>query len=333
MFNTGSVQTYDEKYLIDLQGVALTTPPEKYERLPGAIWTHRKALIIQRYLQLFVRITRRGTYIDAFAGPQDGRDDSGTWAARRVWEQNPGKRFKRIDRFELFEENASSLKALSTMIDSTRSDGRKRVISKGDCNLTLPRRLTASPVKGPAFCLLDQRTDECNWDTVKFVADHKSDPNKIEIFYFLMAGWYDRYLAALGSENRTSRLEKWWGNKNFPILDKATHSRTAELFVDRFRTELGYKHVMAFPIYDNYVPTEKGNVKFYMIHATDNADAPGLMRRAYKIVAAGWDPNIHQESLPFMAATNYGSLSTVGSWDQFLTPEERRIRARKSKRK
>ena len=182
---------YDEKFLINLDEIPCKEIDEKFERLPGAIWTHRKALLIQTYLQLFVKITRRGTYIDAFAGPQDGREDSGTWAARSVWEGNPGKGYKRIERFELFEQDPKSAECLRKMIDATRSDGRKRVISVGDCNTKLPKRLAAMPVKGPAFCLLDQRTDECNWETVRFVASHKSDPNKIEMFYFLMAGWYD----------------------------------------------------------------------------------------------------------------------------------------------
>ncbi|MBC7981322.1 MAG: three-Cys-motif partner protein TcmP [Armatimonadetes bacterium] len=324
---------YDDEFLINLDEIPCKEIEEKFQMLPGAIWTHRKALLIRTYLQLFVKITRRGTYIDAFAGPQDGREDSGTWAARSVWEGNPGKGYKRIDRFELFEWDRRSAGALRKMIDATKSDGRKRVIREGDCNIKLPDRLRESPVKGPAFCLLDQRTDECNWDTVKFVSEHKNDPNKVEIFYFLMAGWYDRYLAALGDVGKTDRLKKWWGNADISILEKATPSRASELFVSRFKNELGYKHVMPFPIYDNYVPSEKGNVKFYMIHATDNDDAPGLMRRAYKLLALGYDPNIHQETMPFIDSLPFADLTQVEAWDRFITAEERKIRTRKKRRK
>ena len=41
------------------------------------------------------------------------------------------------------------------------------------------------------FCLIDQRTFECHWATVKAVARHKSEGRKIELFYFLAQGWLD----------------------------------------------------------------------------------------------------------------------------------------------
>ena len=143
---------------------------------------------------------------------------------------------------------------------------------------------------------------------------------------------YDRYLAALGDARKTERLKAWWGNPEFSILEKATPGRASELFVNRFKDELGYKHVMPFPIYDNHTPSERGNVKFYMIHATDNDDAPGLMRRAYKLLALGYDPHVHQSTLPFLDSLSPGSLSQVQSWDKFITSEERKIRLRKKRR-
>jgi hypothetical protein len=35
------------------------------------VWTRNKARLVQRYLRYFVFITRHGTYIDGFAGPQE----------------------------------------------------------------------------------------------------------------------------------------------------------------------------------------------------------------------------------------------------------------------
>ncbi len=47
---------------------------------------------------------------------------------------------------------------------------------------------------------------------------------------------------------------------------------------DRFAAELGYEHVTPWPVFKD----ERGRRKmFYLIHASDHADAPRLMKRAY----------------------------------------------------
>ena len=53
-----------------------------------------KARLIQAYLQLFVYITRHGTYIDGFAAPQDAKHIH-TWAAKPLLELEP-KRIRDI---------------------------------------------------------------------------------------------------------------------------------------------------------------------------------------------------------------------------------------------
>jgi hypothetical protein len=55
-------------------------------------------------------------------------------------------------------------------------------------------------------------------------------------------------------------------------------------FVDRFKG-LRYKSVMPWPIYGT-----EGTVMYYMVHATDHPEAPGLMRRAYKTAVTPLDP-------------------------------------------
>jgi hypothetical protein len=52
------------------------------------VWTDSKARFIMRYLRYFVFITKHGTYIDGFAGPQEERMCD-TWAARLVLESEP----------------------------------------------------------------------------------------------------------------------------------------------------------------------------------------------------------------------------------------------------
>ena len=63
-------------------------------------------------------------------------------------------------------------------------------------------------------------------------------------------------------------------------LGRATSGPPAvrDVFVGRFRSELGYKHVHAWPIYDK---KEAGGVMYHMVHATDHDEAPKLMARAY----------------------------------------------------
>jgi hypothetical protein len=47
------------------------------------MWTAHKARFIERYLYYFVLVTKHGTYIDGFAGPQQP-DDADMWTAKRV---------------------------------------------------------------------------------------------------------------------------------------------------------------------------------------------------------------------------------------------------------
>src|SRR5262252_5416945 len=52
------------------------------------IWTENKAKLIERYLYYFVLVTKHGTYIDGFAGPQNPKNQ-GSWAAKLVLESKP----------------------------------------------------------------------------------------------------------------------------------------------------------------------------------------------------------------------------------------------------
>lgn len=310
--------------------IATKAAAQKFKQLDGAIWTRRKALLIQTYLRLFVRITFRGTYIDAFAGPQEEHQEATTWAARRVWEFDPGPKLRRIDKFELFEENKQSIEFIRNMLSQTPTNKRTVHVHRGDSNILLPERLLASPVKGPAFCLLDQRSDECNWNTVRAVASHKKGEMKIEVFYFVMAGWLDRYRSGIADRNRDEKFQKWWGHPEFSALEKASPERAAELFADRFKNELGYAFAYPYPIYDNISPSEKGVVKFYMIHATDHPDATELMRRSFAKLATGWDPNVSQEAMSFIDEDDLTAmLSDIPSWDRHITAEESSKRRRR----
>lgn len=58
-----------------------------------------------------------------------------------------------------------------------------------------------------------------------------------------------------------------------------TSKKVLEETIRRFRDELGYKHVRAYPI---YADRDLGSrIMYQMIHATDYDGAPELMTRAY----------------------------------------------------
>lgn len=80
----------------------------------------------------------------------------------------------------------------------------------------------------------------------------------------------------------------------------------------RFREELGCRYSMPFPIFNQSRKTE-----YWMIHATDHPEAIDLMRRAYKRIACGYDPN--REQFEFWSDDDLkATLSSVPTWDGLL---------------
>ena len=58
-----------------------------------------------------------------------------------------------------------------------------------------------------------------------------------------------------------------------------TREERRDALVARFKRDLGYKSVKAWPIYER---ENGGAIMYYMIHATDHPEAPKFMARAYK---------------------------------------------------
>jgi three-Cys-motif partner protein len=111
---------------------------------------------------------------------------------------------------------------------------------------------------------------------VNALAQHKSTGNKIELFYFLPIYWLGRALAA---QKNTAVLHSWWGRADWQILRRLTPYERADVFMTRFKKELGYSSVLPYAIYSKKLG---GRVMYYMIHATDHPDAPEAMQRAYR---------------------------------------------------
>ena len=256
-----------------------------FARLEQALWTEQKAKLISNYLRLFVFITKHGVYIDGFAGPQYP-DQPDLWAAKLVLESDP----KWMRHFFLCDKSAKQFKALNKLRRSQPNvKGRVINVAHADFNLYINRILESGVVgeNTATFCLLDQRTFQCNWETVRKIASHKSKV-KIEIFYFVPTGWLARSISGLRCPQST--MERWWGDENWSFLRNLSSDEVAEEFRRRFLKELGYRYSYSWPIYEEY---SSKRVMYYMVHASDHKEAPNLMHRAYRLVTKRPGPKDH----------------------------------------
>jgi three-Cys-motif partner protein len=250
----------------------------KLRPLRNPIWTENKVRLIERYLYYFVLITKHGTYIDGFAGPQyEDRPDA--WAARLVLEIEP----KWLRRFILCDKGNRQYAALQILRDEqpVRKRGEpKRTIDlyHEDFNVAVAQILATGKIRRAeaTFCLIDQRTFECKWETLERLAGYKpEDQSKIELFYFLAASWLPRALAA---QKEQTVVADWWGRDDWQLLRSMKDHDRAELVCKRFRDELGFRSALAWPIRSR---EHGGRVHYHMIHASDHAEALKLMYRAY----------------------------------------------------
>ncbi len=262
-----------------LFGAALPVPkPKKKKRVRPVempLQSVRKALLVAEYLRLFIFVTKHGTYIDGFAGPQsESMDEPETWSARLVLENEP-KWLRHFHLFELGDLQVQRLKRLRKEIGG----GRDVYVYAGDFNHEVARVLTPAMIgkKEATFALLDQRCFECKWSTVERLADYKRP--RIELLYFLAEGWLDRSLASATRDPKLAQIEAWWGRSDIDTVRRVTGVARARLFCDRFR-ELGYRHVSPWAIQGE---DEHGTRRtmYFLIHASDHDEAPKFMRRAY----------------------------------------------------
>jgi three-Cys-motif partner protein len=270
--------------------VELTFKSSKQDGSP--VWTGNKARVIEHYVRYFLFVTKHGTYIDGFAGPQVEAYNDDSWSAKRVLEIQPPW----LRRFILCDKSAAQVEYLNKLVSERRVQGDTRRIDlhRGDFNEVINQVLVPGSIseKEATFCLLDQRTFECSWETVRKIASYKTGATKIEQFYFLAVGWLGRSMAALKEDDK---LLRWWGRDDIQLPCSTSSSvELARLFSHRFVRELGYKTALAWPIYER-VDGGYGKVMYYMIHATDHDAAPKLMNRAYKAATLAAQPMDHTQ--------------------------------------
>jgi three-Cys-motif partner protein len=285
-------QTDPQLALFDVGPPSIVEPEVLVPRYP--VWTENKAVLIQRYLYYFVLVTKHGAYIDGFAGPQDASCPQ-AWAAKLVLESQP-RWLRRLILMDNDPEQVNRLETLCGLQIPRATNEPKRVVEvlpAGDFNVLLPVLLSSNRLnpKHATFCLLDQRTFECRWATVEQIARYRPDSYKVEQFYFLANAWLPRALAGTTTDAGRDVVTRWWGRSDWAPLQHMGSWERAELMCKRFREELGYASVKAWPIYER---ENGGQIMYYMIHATDHPEAPKLMARAYA-KAVGDDPAPHEQ--------------------------------------
>src|SRR5690348_14215636 len=183
-------------------------PPKRFLRPTVPVWTEHKANFIQRYLKLFIQITRHGTYIDGFAGPQR-RDLEHAWSARLVLQIRPPL----LRHFFLCEKNSNSFKLLRDCVKRLEKEPNRTIeLFHNDFNVAVHKMLQSQFIRESeaTFCLLDQRMFECEWATLQALASKKKNM-KIELFYFFGSGWVKRALS--GVTKHSELVAKWWGRE------------------------------------------------------------------------------------------------------------------------
>src|SRR6266852_516925 len=136
----------DDAPHVDNQGILFEhNPLPGQEHLPAEpavkaaefpVWTDNKAKFIMSYLRYFVLLTKHGTYIDGFAGPQE-ECETDSWSAKLVLASEP----QWIKHFHLCDQKKSQIARLEVLKKQqplSNSKGRKLYrkihIYQGDFN-------------------------------------------------------------------------------------------------------------------------------------------------------------------------------------------------------
>src|ERR1700674_3215403 len=96
--------------LTDLPIVTILPAEPAVKPIDYPVWTDNKARFIMRDLRYFVYITKHGTYIDGFAGPQE-ECETDSWAAKLVLGSEP----RRMRHFHLCDANRSQIARLEQL--------------------------------------------------------------------------------------------------------------------------------------------------------------------------------------------------------------------------
>ena len=262
--------------------IAPSVAPEALAALGGArIWTENKASLIARYLILLRPRDQAWNLRGRLRRPQHIKNPE-NWSAKLVIESRP----RWMKHFHLFDASRAQVARLKKMTAAQPPRDREkhepeRVIQiyEGDFNRRVREVLVAGALPRDAtFCLLDQRTFECEWATVKALASYKTGrPHKIELLYFLPNFWLPR---ALKAQRDKTVIDRWWGGKDWGILRDLPGIERAGMVCKRFKDEFAYGSVRYYPIFQH--AEGGGHTMYYLVHAADHPESRRLMARAYR---------------------------------------------------
>ena len=118
--------------------------------------TTQKPKMVKEYLRLFVKVTRHGTYIDGFAGPQTEQDDTEHWSALQVLESQKlakdtpvnGKNQPHVRNFYLFEKSSRQFARIESLRARFNEPLSFNVHARqGDCNELVPQLLESGAIR------------------------------------------------------------------------------------------------------------------------------------------------------------------------------------------
>ncbi len=257
--------------------------------------TNAKSRLISEYISKYQLVTHGGLFIDGFSAPQR-RSDAEAWTARRVLELEP----KWIRAFWLCDSDSVGIQLLYKLKAEHHLQPRSRSVwvMHGDFNVTVHTILKNHRLrrKTPVFVLLDQRSTECHWSTVKAIAARAGD-RKIEMLYFLGTSWLHRSLMQAARPEKLLSIDRWWGDGSWRGLIDLSQPQIVQKMADRFKLELGYNYVTPYAVMRDERTASK---VFYLIHASDHADAPKLMTRAYKRIFGSIPGSPSDDQLPLL---------------------------------
>jgi three-Cys-motif partner protein len=187
--------------------------------------------------------------------------------------------------FHLCEIDPRKIEMLKALQD--QHPRRSITVYPEDFN-TAVHQILRPGVLGPreaTFCLIDQHTFECQWETLEAIAAYKH-AHKIELLYFIGSGWLDRAFAAISTERGAAEVQAWWGRDDVEALKRLRGIQRVMAFAERFANELDYRYVTPWPIRD-----VDGRIMYYLVHASDHHDAPDLMARAYRGIRRRSEPD------------------------------------------
>lgn len=138
-------------------------PSRKFLRPDVPVWTAHKANFIQRYLTLFIQITKHGTYIDGFAGPQRSNMEN-AWSARLALQIRPPL----LRHFFLCEQNAKSFQALLKCVaEVPLPKGRTVQLYEGDFNKKVDEILESKHITEKEATSTTTKPEDPSWISVR----------------------------------------------------------------------------------------------------------------------------------------------------------------------